>query len=148
MGPVFQALSEEGIDTALRLRGELFRHEELSYEPGDAARLLRELVDDPAAGMLWLIVVDGQAAGYLLLTFCYSLEFGGRFGLLDEFYVEDRWRGQGIGTAALEFVEGECRNRGLRALRLEVMHANSGALELYRRRGYAVEPRHLMTKWI
>ncbi|HWC98555.1 MAG TPA: GNAT family N-acetyltransferase [Candidatus Sulfopaludibacter sp.] len=141
-------LSADTLPAALDFRRELYLHEDLVYEPGDAARLVRELIESPEYGGIWLILVDGQAAGYLLLTVCYSLEFGGRFGLLDEFYLDDRWRGQGIGTAALAFCEDACRERGLRALRLEVGHSNPRALELYRRSGFAVESRHLMTKWI
>jgi ribosomal protein S18 acetylase RimI-like enzyme len=148
MAVSFTPLSHSAVPESLRLREQLYLHEDLAYEPGDAARLLSELVDSPQFGGIWLIQVDGQTAGYLLLTVCYSLEFGGRFGLLDELYIEDQWRGQGIGGAALDFAETECRRRGLRAVRLEVAHANPRALDLYRRRGFSVDPRHLMTKWL
>ena len=136
------------IDTALQLRERLYLHEELNYDAGSTAQLLRELIANPQHGALCLIGIDGQIAGYLLLTVCYSLEFNGSFGLLDEFYVDERWRGQGLGTKALEFTEAMCRNRGMKALRLEVSHSNLRALDLYRRRGFAVETRHLMTKWL
>ncbi len=148
MRPVFVPLSLAGLPEALRLREQLYLHEDLTYEPGDAARLTQELVANPAFGGLWLIEVEGQTAGYLLLTLCYSLEFHGRFGLLDELYVKELWRGHGIGTAALNFAEQECRSRGLKALRLEVAHSNLSALEIYQRAGLAIEPRHLMTKWL
>ena len=75
-------------------------------------------------------------AGYVALTACYSLEFHGRFGLLDEFYIEEQWRGQGLGTAALAFVDEQCRSRGWKAVRLEVASHESRAQELYRRAGY------------
>ena len=148
MNPNFVPLSLAGLEKALQLRRQLYLHEDLACEPGDAAQLLHELVDNPSWGTLWLIEVEGQTAGYLLLTICYSLEFRGRFGLLDEFYVEQRWRGQGIGASALRFLDRESRSRGLKVLRLEVMHVNLPALELYRRHGFAIEPRHLMTKWL
>jgi ribosomal protein S18 acetylase RimI-like enzyme len=137
MVPNFVPLSAAGIPSALALREQLYLHEDLVCEPGDAPRLLQELLDNPQFGSLWLFKILGETAGYLLLTFCYSLEFHGRFALLDEFYVAERWRGQEIGSAALDFAERECRARGLHALRLEVMHANSRALNLYLRRGFA-----------
>jgi ribosomal protein S18 acetylase RimI-like enzyme len=148
MAASFLPLSLAAVPEALGLREQLYLHEDLAYEPGDAAQLVIELIERPEYGGIWLIEVAGQTAGYLLLTVCYSLEFGGRFGLLDELYIEDRWRGQGIGGAALDFAESECRHRGLRAVRLEVAHANPRALDLYRRRGFSVDPRRLMTKWL
>jgi GNAT superfamily N-acetyltransferase len=148
VSPIFVPLVPARLEKALQLREQLYRHEDLAYEPGDAATLLQELLDNPSFGELWLIEVARQAAGYLLLTICYSLEFHGRFGLLDEFYLEEPFRGKGIGTAALEFAELACRGLGLKALRLEVAHGNVRALELYRRQGFAVDPRHLMTKWL
>ena len=146
--PAFVPLSASALETALALRRRLYLHEDLAWEPAGDAALLLALIADPSSGILWLIEVEGQIAGYLLLTFCYSLEFQGRFGLLDEFFIEPAWRGQGLGSAALAFAETACRERGLKALRLEVGHANPRALELYRRHGFAVEPRHLMTKWL
>ena len=148
MKPVFIPLSLAGIDEALHLRRQLYLHEDLPYEPGDAAMLMRELIANPPYGALWLIELDGQTAGYLLLTICYSLEFHGRFSLLDELYVNELWRGRGIGTVALNFAEQGCRSRGLKALRLEVAHDNLRALELYQRAGFASNARHLMTKWL
>jgi ribosomal protein S18 acetylase RimI-like enzyme len=148
VSPTFVPLSEATLDDALELRRQLYLHEDLAYEPGNAAALMRELIASPIFGMLWLIQIEDQTAGYLLVTLCYSLEFQGRFGLLDEFYLDEPWRGQGIGSAALEFAEHSCRALGLKALRLEVAHTNLRALDLYRRQGFSLESRHLMTKWL
>lgn len=143
----FVPLSYPRIATAMELRAELYRHEGIECHPVEVD-LFRELIRDSSCGSLWLMEVDRQVVGYVLLTICYSLEFRGRFGLLDELYVDERWRGQGIGGAALEFVERESRARGLPAIRLEVSHTNLRALELYRRRGFVVDSRHLMTRWL
>ena len=126
---------------------ELYRMEGLPMDEGRIAAM-RELAGHPEAGGAWLIAAEGTAAGYVVLTACYSLEFHGWFGLLDEFYIDERWRGKGLGTAALEFVDEQCRARGWKAVRLEVALENLRAHELYRRARYKVEERHLMTKWL
>lgn len=144
----FVPLTSDNLAAALRFREQLYRHEDLDYNPEGAVEGMQELMEHPEFGALWIIQVDGIDAGYILLTICYSLEFRGRFGLLDEFYIADSCRGQGAGTAAIEFVEAKCRARGLRALRLEVSHGNPRGQALYRRCGFATESRHLMTKWI
>jgi ribosomal protein S18 acetylase RimI-like enzyme len=148
MSPAFVPLSSANLEKALQLREQLCLHEDLAYQAGSAAQVLRELIANPAFGSFWLIEVDGRTAGYVILTISYSPEFHGLLGVLDELYVDESWRGRGIGTAALDFAERECRSRGLNALRLEVAHSNPRALELYRRAGFFVEPRHVMTKWL
>lgn len=147
MSPQFVPLTAGRIPAAMELRASLYRHEEVACD-ADAGPLLAELIANPSLGALWFLEVEGQTAGYLLLTMCYSLEFHGRFALLDELYVEEAWRGQGIGAAALDFAGRESRARGLHAMRLEVTHANPRALDLYRRSGFVVDPRHLMTRWL
>ncbi len=88
MSPIFVPLSLAGLEQAAQLRRQLYLHEDLQYEQSDAVSLMQELMANPAFGTLWLIQVEHRTAGYLLVTVCYSLEFHGRFGLLDEFYLE------------------------------------------------------------
>jgi ribosomal protein S18 acetylase RimI-like enzyme len=78
----------------------------------------------------------------------YSLEFGGRFGLLDELFVKENCRGMGLGALALAFADEQCRARGWQALRLEVGQNNQRAQNLYARSGFEMHDRFLMTKWM
>ncbi|HYP53210.1 MAG TPA: GNAT family N-acetyltransferase, partial [Pyrinomonadaceae bacterium] len=63
-----------------------------------------------------------------------------------EFYLREEARGRGAGRRALEFVEGECRALGVRALHLEVERVNTNAQNLYRRCGFKDHDRYLLTK--
>jgi GNAT superfamily N-acetyltransferase len=123
--------------------------------PFDAARARRAtetLLTEPEFGGAWTISLDGALddalAGYLVVLLGYSLEFGGRFGLLDELFVAESHRRRGLGIEALEFAGRECRARGWQALRLEVGQKNDRAISLYRRSGFQMHDRFLMTKWI
>jgi len=98
-------------------------------------------------GGAWLIEADGVIAGYFVVTVGYSLEFHGRFGLLDEFFIVEDFRSRGIGAQALAFIFDWCRSEGMRVVRLETGHDNPRAIALYRRSGFEIEERHLMTKW-
>ena len=115
------------------------------YDEARQRKGLENLTEAPDHGGTWIIQVDGRNAGYIVLTACYSLEFYGRYGLLDELFVDEQWRGKGVGTKALAFAEEWSRNRGFRALRLEVSHANPGALRLYRRFGFSEPNFDLLT---
>ena len=136
------------LESALDLMQRLYTEPGGEHDRPRARRAMEWLFAHPEAGGAWLIQVSGEIAGYLVVTSCFSLEFGGAFGLLDELYVLESWRGKGFGAQAIEFAEGWCRSRGMDALRLEVAHANERALRLYQRAGFVSDGRDLMTKWI
>ena len=142
----FRPLDLHGLEPMLDFSAQLFSREGLGWNRDRARRAARELIATPQRGGIWLMEADSATAGYFVLTVCYSLEFGGSFGLLDEIYIAEPWRGQGLGAQALEFAAAWCRERGMQAVRLEVSTDNAGAIRLYERAGFALEERHLMTR--
>lgn len=88
-------------------------------------------------GCVYLIRAADEVAGYLVMTWGFTVELGGPFVLADELYLRPAFRGQGWGRAALAFVAETARARGMRAVQLEVEHHNRHAAQLYRRMGYA-----------
>jgi GNAT superfamily N-acetyltransferase len=134
---------EDASRVAVLMR-EFYHHERLQYGPSVAVALA-SLLSDRTQGRAWLFESEDDDAGYLVLTWGYSLEFGGRYGLVDELYVRPGYRNEGLGTRALEAAAAECRTHGAQAVRLEVDHLNADAARLYTRAGYALEDRNLMT---
>ena len=119
--------------------------------PFDEARrrvIFHKFVSDPTYGRAWLIVKTDEAVGYVILTVSFSFEFRGLDAFIDELYVAESHRGQGIGRRAMAFVEEAARGLGINAIHLEVSKDNDAALELYRRAGYVDHGRYLMTKWL
>lgn len=143
--PGFLAAGQRDLDRVLSWVAELYRHEGIPFDPDVAGPALATLLDDPTLGQVWLIAVDGQPVGYLVLAFGYSLEYGGRTAVLDELFVAEAYRGRGLGTRALQFAAGECRKLGLRALQLEVERHNQDAQRLYRGAGFVDHDRYLMS---
>jgi ribosomal protein S18 acetylase RimI-like enzyme len=129
------------------LMREFYALEHLEYRD-EVVRALRELWDRPELGRVYLLRADGETAGYVVLTFGFSLEFHGRDALVDELYVREPFRGRGLGTACLRHVEALCRAEGIRAVHLEVDHGNAPAKRLYHRLGYRDHDRHLLTRWL
>jgi ribosomal protein S18 acetylase RimI-like enzyme len=64
-----------------------------------------------------------------------TFPLGERYAELYSLSVADSWRGQGIGTLLLDFVDTEIASRGIRDLIVSVTVGNSGAQRLYERRG-------------
>lgn len=110
------------------------------WDQAAARRALAHLLHNPDLGCVLL-----AADGYLVLTFGYSLEFGGRDAFIDEFYVRPQARGRGLGRAGIEHAAAICRGAGVHAIHLEVEDTNPDAARLYDRIGFAFHSRRLMT---
>jgi GNAT superfamily N-acetyltransferase len=125
---------------------ELYRHERIRWSTEVARPAVEELLSKNEQGGAWLIEMEEEVIGYCVLTMAFSLEFGGKFALLDELFIRDEWRGKGIGGAALQFIERQSRRLGAKALRLEAGYANPDATRFYERNQFRREERYLMTK--
>lgn len=142
----FRPATLSDLTTLLAMQQTFYDHEGYPYDASAHERAMRELLGDARFGRLVIMELDGQPAGYLVVTFGFSLEFGGRDAFVDELFVLDHARGRGLGTAALRIAEELCVEAGIHALHLEVEHTNESAKRLYARTGYAEHTRHLMTK--
>ena len=106
--------------------------------PGDAAaRAFKALLADPRLGGVWLAEEAGEASGHLALTICFSMEYGGLRGFIDDLYVRPVARGHGVAATLLAAARAEAVARGVRALHVEVGPENQIARRLYARAGYA-----------
>lgn len=148
MNAVFQLVSEPEIETVLPLMREFYAHQQMSYQEEVARAALTKLTAGPGLGQVYLIFRGQDLAGYFALTFCFSLEFHGRFALLDELYIREPFQRHKLGRSAVEFAERICREKHIKALRLEVGMSNAPAHSLYTAEGFAQDERHLMTKWL
>ena len=97
---------------------------------------------------IWVIEVAGETAGYLAVAIGFTIEAGGHDGFLDELYLEERFRGRGIGRKAVEFAIAISPSLGIRRLSLEVERQNWRAKRLYENVGFIAHDRILMSHWI
>ena len=109
-------------------------------EPG-----LQTLLEQPSCGAALLLLDGDSVVGYITLGWCFSIEQGGRFVLLDELYLVPAVRGQGLGRQALALAAQWARQQGAAVMRLEVNHHNARAKALYLSCGYADDQRDLLS---
>ncbi len=136
----------DDLPTLLALSQEFYALEELHFDATQAPQTLLTFLENEHFGRLWLIWVDTQVAGYVTLTFGYSLEYGGVDAFVDEIYLRPAFRHQGIGTQTFLFVETKSRELGVKALHLEVLADNEKAYALYTRLGYQNRASRLLHK--
>ena len=142
----FRRAGPADADLLLDMMRDFYAHERLRFDDAVARRALGELLGDGRLGRVHLIESDAEAIGYLVLTFGFSLEFGGRDAFVDELFIRDGWRGRGVGRRALECAEEVCRAESVSALLLEVDHGNANAQVLYRKAGFGGRGNYLLLK--
>lgn len=136
------AFRKAGLTDMTALAGlmeEYYAYDGHDFDRASVLATLSEFLADERFGMAWLIDADGGTIGYMVLCIGYSLEFGGRDAFVDEIYLKEAWRGQGLGRKALSFMVEEAGRLGIVALHLEVDRGNERARSLYRALGF--EPR-------
>ena len=82
----------------------------------------------------YLLIKDGQTAGYALICPTYSNEAGGSLPILDEIYVRPEARGQGLGGNFIRFFEDHCREAAV--CRIQVIEGDERHISYVEREGY------------
>lgn len=104
---------------------------------------LAPLLDGIPHGCAYLIGPPRAPIGYIVITFGWSIEFGGLDAIIDELYIRPGVRGRGIATEALLSLPNALAAGGLKAIHLEVDHDNKPAIALYRRAGFEPRERYM-----
>ena len=148
MDPTFRLAAEADLETLIGFMRQFYSIDAYPFDEQAARGALREFLGEPLFGRVWLIEVNAEPVGYLVLTLGYSLEFHGRDAFIDELFVAPSYRHRGIGKRAMQFVELACRELGVHALHLEVERHNAAAQQLYRQFGFEDHDRFLFSKWL
>lgn len=134
----------DDLDGLLELCAEYSAADGHIFDPARTRAGVEPLLADDTLGVILLATVDGQARGYGVVTWGWSIEAGGLDVVLDEVYT--RTPGVGIGSRLIEAIEERCRARDVRRIFLETERPNEGARRLYRRHGYTVDDSIWMSK--
>jgi len=128
----------------LKLIVAYYRFDKIPYDLPSLRQGLDTLLRNLSQGQAWLMEAHQRAIGYALVTYNFDLEYGGVEAMLTDLYVEKRYRSHGVGSLALYEIEDFCRERGIRAIELQVQHHNKAAATFYRKAGFRVLPRKVM----
>lgn len=102
-----------------------------TFDPDRVTRALVPLLEDDAHGVVYL--ADNEQ-GYVVITWGYSLESGGREALIDEIYL--RRRGEGRGGKVMDALFVEMAAQGVVKMFLETETHNHRARRFYARQGF------------
>jgi GNAT superfamily N-acetyltransferase len=97
----FKPIERSDIETLFVFIQEYYEYDRHPLNTARIRTALENLIRHPDWGQVWLIYRNKEPIGYVVLTLGYSLEAGGREALVDEIYIREGDRGQGIGRALL-----------------------------------------------
>ena len=109
-----------------------------------AKTLFQEFITHEHLGKSWLIYSENEIVGYIILTFIFSFEYGGKIAFVDELFIKETARGKGIGKEAIQFIQREVPKLSLKLLYLEVEPHNENAQKLYLAHDFVIHNRKLM----
>ena len=126
------------VPSMAKMIGELFSIE-LDF-PTDIAKqeraLLALLGSETAAVFVATEGTSDTPIGMVTVQLTISTAQGGPSGLLEDMFVEKKYRGRGVATALVKAVEKWCLSRGADRVQLLVDFTNEGALKFYNALGY------------
>ena len=85
----------------------------------------------------YIIEDSGEIQGYSMVAKSFSTEFGKPCIWIEDLYIRDGFRGQGIGKRFLDFITEKYSDC---IFRLEVEEENKAAVGLYKKCGFTVLP--------
>ena len=104
-------------------------------DPMVIKRTLDEMLADSPFLEGFIFEKEGKVIGYAELSYSFAPEVGGRSIFIEEIFVDEGYRGMGIGHQFLDYcvslVQGETRR-----IRLEATRSNEKAIALYRSYGF------------
>ena len=109
-----------------------------------AKTLFQEFISNEHLGKSWLIYSENEIVGYIILTFIFSFEYGGKIAFVDELFIKETARGKGFGKEAIQFIQQEVPKLSLKLLYLEVEPHNENAQKLYLAHDFELHNRKLM----
>lgn len=86
-----------------------------------------------------LVAQDEELLGYLVMSFGWGIESGGKEALIDEVYISPSARNQGLGSALAELAIEHAKENGVKAIFLETEQPNNRVRKLYSRLGFEQE---------
>ena len=147
MSAVLTLATVEHLDRLLPMLASFHAEEDIKISDEQRAKGLTPLLEGSPHGVVYLIGPPRAPIGYIVISFGWSIEFGGMDGFVDELYVRTGVRGRGVASEVLISLPRALADAGLKALHLEVDTDNADARRLYKRAGFSMrDGYHLMTR--
>ena len=140
----FKPLEISDIEVITQMMKDFYAIDNYPMDVEVAKNLFQEFISNEHLGKSWMIYSENEIVGYIILTFIFSFEYGGKIAFVDELFIKETARGKGIGKEAIQFIQAEVPKLSLKLLYLEVEPHNENAQKLYLAHDFEFHNRKLM----
>ena len=140
----FKPLEIADIEVITQMMQNFYAIDNYPMDVDVAKNLFQEFITNEHLGKSWLIYSENEIVGYIILTFIFSFEYGGKIAFVDELFIKETARGKGFGKEAIQFIQQEVPKLSLKLLYLEVEPHNENAQKLYLAHDFVLHNRKLM----
>lgn len=103
---------------------------------------MNEYKKNPEKIKIVILVKNKDIIGYSILVYLWSNEYGGNILIVDELYIKEKFRNEGIGSYFIKWLE---ESEEFVAIQLETTPSNKRVFNYYIRLGFkVVENAHLI----
>ncbi len=146
--PEFRPLENRDLPELRRMIFALYREDPPGQRmsPRKIRHTVTELSTHPEKGAITIMQVGDAIAGYAILIYYWSNEYGGNIAYIDELYVKPSWRNKGTGSSYLKHIT-RTKRMNFKGIHVETTPANQKASAFYSRRGFKqAKNQHLFRK--
>ena len=140
----FKPLEKVDIPTITQMMQDFYAIDNYPMGIEESKKLFQEFITNENLGKSWLIFSENEIVGYIILTFIFSFEYGGKIAFIDELFIKETARGKGFGKEAIQFIQAEVPKLSLKLIYLEVETHNENAQKLYLALDFELHNRKLM----
>jgi GNAT superfamily N-acetyltransferase len=121
-----------------------FPSQEIEIDMGSALRTYRQIMSSPELGIVFVAEEQNDIFGVITLSFPFAMRCGGVYSCIEEFIVDERSRGKGVGGKLLEAAMSYAASRG--CYEIQVNNPSDVGYPVYLRYGWDDLGRHLKMK--
>ena len=107
-----------------------------------------ELILNDTSTILFAIIEKEKMIGFMNIQCFYSIWSHGKVFFLDDFFIEESFRGRGYGEKALKSLQEYAKKGGIKRIQLMAENTNSKAIEFYRKHKFNEQEIHLFLKYL
>ena len=107
-----------------------------------------ELILNDTSTILFAIIEEEKMIGFMNIQCFYSIWSHGKVFFLDDFFIEESFRGRGYGEKALKSLQEYAKKGGIKRIQLMAENTNPKAIEFYKKHKFNEQEIHLFLKYL